>query len=125
MKNPIIIGILVLFSILVSSCKYDFILPVPEAPVAAGVSFATQVAPIFSSGDKCTSCHKSGGQSPDYTPSKAYSSIVPNLVNLSTPNQSKIYTYPNPTTSSHSWKKLTTNEAAVILQWIAEGAKNN
>ncbi|MCX6229779.1 MAG: hypothetical protein NTV75_11525 [Bacteroidia bacterium] len=123
MKRRLIFLIPIL--LVVVSCKYDFILPVPEAPVTAGVSFATKVVPIFTTGNKCTSCHKAGGQSPDYTAEKAYSSIVPNLVNTSSPNQSLIYTLAGPSTSTHNWKKLSASEAAIILQWITEGSKNN
>jgi len=123
MKRRLIFLIPIL--LVMASCKYDFILPVPEAPVTSGVSFATQVVPIFNTGNKCTSCHKTGGQSPDYTAAKAYSSIVPSLINTSAPNQSRIYTFAGPSTSTHNWKKLSASEAAIILQWITEGAKNN
>ena len=125
MKKRLIFLITVLLSLFVAGCKYDFILPVPEVPVTGDVSFATQVAPIFSTGGKCTSCHKPGGQSPDFTAGAAYTSIVPALVNTGTPAQSMIYTFPGPTTATHTWKKLSAGEAAIILQWITQGAKNN
>ena len=125
MKKRTIYLILILFSLLIASCKYDFILPVTVAPITGNVSFATQVLPIFTA-ENCTSCHMPGGAaSPDYTAANAYNSIVPNLVNLSTPNQSIIYNYPGPTTSTHTWKKLTAAEDAIILQWITQGAQNN
>ena len=125
MKKRLIFLFTVLLALFVSGCKYDFILPVPVTPVTGDVSFATQVVPIFNTGSKCTSCHKPGGQSPDYTAANAYASIVPALVNLSAPDQSMIYTFPGPTTATHSWKKLTAGEAAIILQWVKQGAKNN
>jgi hypothetical protein len=125
MKKHLIFLVTVLLSLFITSCRYDFILPVPAEPVPEGVSFATQVEPIFNTADKCTSCHKTGGQSPSFLTGQAYASIVPNLVDLAKPDQSIIYVYPGPTSSTHTWKKLTTNEAAVILQWIKEGAKNN
>jgi hypothetical protein len=127
MKKRLIFLFTVLLALVVSGCKYDFILPVPVVPVPAGVKFSSQVAPIFTTGDKCTSCHKPGGAkpSPDFTAGSAYASIVPALVNLASPEQSMIYTFPGPTTSTHTWKKLTAGEAAIILQWINEGAKNN
>ena len=124
MKKRNIFLILALFSLFITGCKYDFILPVPVAPVTGPVSFASQVLPIFTT-EQCTSCHKPGGQSPDYTDANAYSSIVPNLVNLTNPDQSIIYVYPGPTTSTHSWKKFTAAEDAIILEWIKQGALNN
>lgn len=128
MKKRSIFLILIFFTVVLSSCKYDFILPVEEPEVNPGgdpVSFSSQVAPIFSNGNKCTECHKAGGQSPDLTAANAYSQIVPALINATTPNQSDIYAFPAPSTSKHDWRKYTATEAATVLKWIEEGAKNN
>lgn len=128
MRKHTIFFISILFALFVSGCKYDFIIPVEVTPIDPNVtiSFATQVAPIFSTGDKCTACHKSGGsQTPYFTTAEAYSSIVPALINSATPDQSLIYSFPAPTTSTHTWKKYTASEAAIVLAWIQQGAKNN
>ena len=125
MKKRTIFLISILFALFLNGCKYDFILPAYIPPITGTVSFATQVAPIFSTGNKCTACHKSGGQSPYFTTADAYASIVPNLINTGTPDQSLIYSFPAPTTATHTWKKYTTGEAAIILAWIKDGAKNN
>jgi hypothetical protein len=117
--------ILALFSLLLTSCKYDFILPVEVPPITGSVKFSTQIAPIFSTGSKCTSCHKTGGESPDLSAANAYAAIKPGLVNTAAPAQSIIYALPSPTTGTHSWKKYTAGEAALILAWITEGANNN
>ena len=125
MKKHSIFLIVILVTLLFAGCKYDFILPEEVAPIDPNVpiSFSTQIAPIFSTGDKCTSCHKSGGQTPDLTSANAYSQIVPGLVNLTTPETSMIYAFPG--SSSHSWKGYTANEASLVLEWIKQGAKNN
>ena len=125
MKKHSIFLIVILVTLLFTGCKYDFILPEEVAPIDPNVpiSFSTQIAPIFSTGDKCTSCHKSGGQTPDLTSANAYSQIVPGLVNLTTPETSMIYAFPG--SSSHSWKGYTANEASLVLEWIKQGAKNN
>jgi hypothetical protein len=117
--------ILALVSLLLTGCKYDFILPVEVPPITGSVKFSTQIAPIFSTGSKCTSCHKTGGESPDLSAANAYAAIKPGLVNTTAPAQSIIYTFPSPTTGTHSWKKYTAGEAALILAWITEGANNN
>jgi len=119
-KHPIYL-ILILFSLFISSCKYDTILPVVVIPVN-NVSFATQVAPIFSTGNKCTSCHKPGATSPDLTLADAYASIVPQYVSLTTPESSVVYV--NASSGNHK-ATVTATQAALILQWIKEGAKNN
>lgn len=127
MKKHSIFFVLVLFTLFLGGCKYDFIVP-EEVPVIDNggdpISFATQVVPIFSNGDKCTSCHKTGGTaSPDLSAANAYSQLMAKYVNVSNPEQSEILTIPG--SSSHSWKKFSAVESATILQWIKEGAKNN
>jgi len=104
-----------------NGCKYDFILPVETTPVDNGgqpISFATQIVPIFT--DKCNSCHNS--QAPMLTATAAYAQIVPAYVSLATPSSSKLYI--NAQSGSH-YAKVSTEQAALILQWIKEGAKNN
>ena len=124
MKNRTIFLILILFALFINSCKYDSILPEVVVPVT-GVSFAKDVAPIFSTGDKCISCHKAGATDPDLTSINAFAQITASYINKTTPAESVIYAYPAPGTTTHTRKKYTAGEAAVILQWITEGAKNN
>lgn len=119
-KHPIFL-ILILFSLTLGSCKYDFILP-EEVPQVNDVSFAEQVVPIFAS--KCTACHKPGSTSPDLTADNAFAQIQSHI-NTAAPAESKIYSYPAPTTNTHKQRKYSAGEAAIILQWITEGAKNN
>ena len=123
MKKQSLFLILIVFALFLGGCKYDFILPDYVPPVPPGVSFSEQVAPIFSVDDKCTSCHKHGGTTPDLTPSIAYSQIVPGYINTSAPESSEILTVPG--SATHSWKGYTATESATILAWITEGAKNN
>lgn len=125
MKKQKIFLAIVLISLIFTGCKYDFILPEEVPPVEEGVSFATQVVPIFNTNDKCTTCHKQGGTMPDLTAANAYAQIVPNYVNLDNDAQSEIYSIPAPTTSTHTHKKYTASEAAIVLKWIEEGAQNN
>ena len=124
-KHPIFL-ILILFSVFICSCRYDFILPeVVPPPDNNGepISFSTQIAPIFSTGDKCTKCHKAGSTPPDLSAANAYSQSVPNYVNTASPETSEILTVPG--SATHSWKGYTATETATILAWITEGAKNN
>lgn len=117
---------LVFVALLLSQCKYDFIVPEevvdPTDPDAEEVSFSGQIAPIFTNLD-CIACHKTGATSPDLTSANAYSSIVPSRVNLDNPEESKIYTKPSPS-GSHP-KKYSDAQAALVLTWITQGAKNN
>lgn len=95
-------------------------MPEVVAPIDTTVptSFATKVVPIFA--DKCISCHKT--QHPMMSADVAYAQLVPNYVNTASPESSKIYTVPS---SGTHYAKITAAQAALILQWIKEGAKNN
>lgn len=121
MKKHLIFVILVVFTLFNSACKYDFILP-EEVPVIDNggkpISFATQITPIFA--EKCTSCHDK--QAPVLTAAAAYSQLVPAYVNTGSAAGSKIYTVP---TSGTHYAKFSATQAALILAWITEGAKNN
>ena len=122
-KSPIFL-ILILFALFINSCKYDFILAKEVPPITGPVSFSTQVEPIFTT-DKCIDCHNNGGQSPNLTTGSAYAQIVPGLINATTPESSIIYSFPAPTTTTHTWKKYSAADAAIVLAWIKDGAKNN
>ena len=128
MKNQRIFLILILFSLFLNGCKYDFILAEQVETVNTGgqpISFATQIAPIFSTAG-CIACHGTGGQSPDLTAANAYSQVMSKAVNTASPETSLLYTYPSPAnTAVHAWKKYSASQAALVLAWIKEGAKNN
>jgi len=124
MKKHSIFVLIILVSLFFTGCKYDFILPEVVTPPPAVVSFATNVAPIFSTGNKCTECHKPGGvHSPDLTQPNVYSQIVPGLVNTSNPAASTLLTHPG--SSAHTQRALTAGESSIILAWITQGAKDN
>lgn len=123
MKKRSIFMILIVLSLFVGGCKYDFILPDYVPPVKSGVSFSNQVATIFSTGNKCIECHKPGGQTPDLTAGNAYSQLGSKYINTSSPETSLLLTHPG--SSTHTQRALTASEAAIILTWIKEGAKNN
>ena len=123
---------IILLIIVFSGCKYDFIIPEdipvvnPDDPNVAEISFLNDIIPIFNDNNNCTACHKTGGQIPDLTPDHAYASLnSTRYINSSKPEESRIYLHPNPKTSTHTHKKYTAAEAATILLWIQQGAKNN
>ncbi len=128
---------IVVVTLFFSQCRYSFIVPFeePEGPdnpdnpdSTIVVSFKTDIIPIFNDGNNCTTsaCHVTGKQAPDLTPDKAFAAInSTRYINSSTPEESKIYKYTHPDTSTHTRKKYNSQQAAKVLQWIKEGAKNN
>ena len=116
-------------ALLFSACKYDFILPEeiivvdPDNPDSQVIGFAEYVMPIFN--NNCIACHKTGGQVPNLTTGNAYSSLnTSRYINKAAPAESLIYTKPSPNAGG-SHKKYTEAEAAIVLAWITQGAKNN
>lgn len=126
--NYIVIFISLLFLAALSSCQYDnpYVTPTPPLPPDQTVYFSTDIQPIFNNAG-CVACHKTGAQAPDLTSGKAYQDIVNmNLVDTANPESSKIYWEPNSdNTGAHAWKKYTAAQAALVLQWIKQGAKDN
>lgn len=119
---------LVILMFLLGACDYNFIVPEdvidPSDPNAPKIIFSTDILPIFNKGNNCTACHKTGGQSPNLTAENAYNSLnSTRYINPGTPGDSKIYTVPDPG-GSH-YKKYTAAQAALVLGWISQGAKNN
>jgi hypothetical protein len=120
---------IVVIALLFGGCKYDFILPEevpivdPEDPNAEQISFSSAIVPIFTG--KCISCHKTGGQIPDLTADNAFPSLnSTRYINSASPEESRIYSRANPAnTDSHP--KYSAAEAAKVLGWIQQGAKNN
>ncbi len=119
----LLIGIVGFFS----SCQYKFniepIIPPPDPTDT--IYFSQDILPIWNTDNNCTSCHNSGGTAPDLTTDNAYAAVVPSYVNTTSPNESVIYTAADPNTYTHGWKKYTSSEAAIVLQWIEQGALNN
>lgn len=114
--------------VMASSCKYDWIIP-EEIPVIDPddpnqvISFSEEILPIFTSGNNCTACHN-GSQAPDLREASAFSSLnSTRYINKTSPEESRIYAFPHPN-GSH-YKKYTGTQAALVLAWIQQGAKNN
>lgn len=131
MKKMKIFCLIFVIGFLFGACEYNFIVPEEVPPIDNGggngeetVSFSTQVLPIFST--NCASCHKTGGTKPDLTAANAYQSIYTSkYINVSSPEQSKIYSFVKNGASTHKHKQYTVAEGQLMLTWITEGAKNN
>ena len=123
--------LLLIFAVglLASGCKYDWIIP-EEVPVidpndpSQQISFSEEILPIFTSGNNCTACHN-GSQRPDLTAGNAYAALnSTRYINKNSPEESRIYAVPHPVLGTH-YKQYTATQAALVLAWIQQGAKNN
>lgn len=126
-KLTILFGILFIFA----ACQYETInladLPEPEPiDTTVDLSFVNEIIPIFTTNNNCTSCHTTGKTAPDLSAANAYQSLVSGgFVVANNPEGSAIYTFPNPTASTHVWKHYTARQAELIFTWINQGAQNN
>ena len=120
--------LVILAAVMAAGCKYDWIIP-EEVPVIdpndpnQEISFSEEILPIFTSGNNCTACHN-GSQAPDLRETSAYSSLnSTRYINKTSPEESRIYAIPDP--DGGHYKKYTATQAAFVLAWIQQGAKNN
>jgi hypothetical protein len=108
------------------SCIYDFVAPEQTDTVdpTVTINFATQIQPIFTA--NCILCHKTGSTSPDLTAGNAYASINSSkYINTSSPAQSLIYRRVVASGGFSGHATLPSSQAALLLGWIQQGAKNN
>jgi len=122
LRNLLVLAGIVAFA---TSCQYKFIVEPVTPPPNPGdtISFKTQIEPIFTD-NSCTACHNGSQQNPDLRTGNAYNSITSmGLVNTDDPESSILYVHPSP--NGNHYVKYSTSQAALVLQWIQQGAKNN
>ena len=128
MKKLVFTGSVFIMMLVLGGCIYDWVVPpeVPEIPDEVEISFVNEILPIFTTGNNCTSCHRTGGTSPDLSAANAYNQInTAKYINRTQPEESLIYKVPAPNSSTHRHKVYSEQQAALILAWIKHGAKNN
>lgn len=109
-----------------TSCYKDVTVPQAAPEVTKDVSFSADVLPIFTS--NCASCHSAGGQAPELTEANAYSSVTDgDYLDLTTPTNSELYMRMAGLGSEGVMPPSGPNpaNAATVLAWIKQGAKNN
>jgi len=112
-----------------NGCIYDFVAPEdagPDDPTDSTkvISFATQIQPAFT--DHCVLCHKTGKTAPDLIEGKAYNAINNSkYINTASPAQSLIYRRSSAAGGFAGHPTLPSAQAALLLGWIQQGAKNN
>jgi hypothetical protein len=121
MKKFILLIVTLIGIISWQSCQYEWVDPI-DTVTPDVVSFSANVVPIFTAG--CTGCHSTGGTPPDLTPANAYADLFArNLIDLATPENSKIYIEIAPGGSMNKYAKV--GDSDITLKWIQQGAPNN
>jgi hypothetical protein len=105
-----------------ASCEKFGIPPIPFDPNATW-SFSADIQPVFET-NGCTNCHN-GSKSPDLRSGKSYSALSKGYINVSTPEQSRLYVKMTSTSGTNHAEKTTLNEKLKVLNWIKQGALNN
>jgi hypothetical protein len=133
MKNKILllkivtcITAVILLSISLQSCTYDYLSP-EEFTIPAEVSFKQHVVPIFSKNCNSSGCHNSGGAPPDLTVDNAHMHLSQlGLIDPENPEKSILYirmrsvSKPMPPDGL-----LPESQIQMILEWIKQGAEDN
>ena len=126
MKKIIFFILFVLMIFAFESCIYDFVAPeeIETIDITVPISFATQIQPIFTA--NCILCHKAGSTSPYLTEGSAYNAInTSKYINTSDPSQSLLYRRVIASGGFTGHATLPSAQAALLLGWIQQGAKNN
>jgi mono/diheme cytochrome c family protein len=113
---------LVLISLLaLNACEYETIVPDTPDP-GKQVSYATDIQPIFTA--KCAGCHGRGLTPPDLSAGTSYNSLMNGgYVTPQNPSSSIIYVVMASGGSMSQYSNA--SQAALVLQWIQQGALNN
>lgn len=95
--------------------------------VTRPVSFATDIAPIFSSSCSLSGCHVSGAKAPDLSAANAFSSLtIGNYLNTGEPESSALYLWMTGKKSTPMPPAgINKDNNALVLAWIKQGAQNN
>ncbi|MBK8504934.1 MAG: hypothetical protein IPL46_23580 [Saprospiraceae bacterium] len=119
-----LIAILLTSLAMITSCEYEFIEP-EKVVIPEVISFADNIIPVFNNSCNYSGCHATGFAILDLSPGNAYNELFrKDLIDRDIPDQSKLYLKLTDSKSTHK-DRSTATEQALILEWIAKGAKNN
>jgi hypothetical protein len=127
MKNIIQYVIMVIVSLMATSCYYDEMPPEAPIDIPDVVSYSKDIQPLWD--QDCVSCHKTGTIPPDLTAANSYLALTKN----------NKYVVPGNAAASSLRKSLTGDGAAImptagkwsdskialVDKWINDGALNN
>ncbi len=127
MKKIIQYIIMIIVSLMATSCYYDEMPPEAVIPIPDVVSYSDDIQPLWD--QDCVSCHKAGATAPDLSAANSYLALTAN----------NKYVIPGNATGSKLHKSLVGDGAAImptagkwsdskialVDKWITDGALNN
>jgi hypothetical protein len=127
MKKIIQYVMMLMVSLMATSCYYDEMPAEAVIPIPETVSYSTDIQPLWD--QSCTSCHKPGATAPDLTAANSYLALTKN----------NKYVVPGNAAGSSLHKSLMGEGAALmppagkwsdskielVDKWITAGALNN
>jgi len=127
MKKIIQYIMMIIVSLMATSCYYDEMPPEAVIPIPDVVSYSKDIQPLWN--QDCISCHKTGATAPDLTAANSYLALT----------ASNKYVIPGNATGSKLHKSLMGDGAAImptsgkwsdskialVDKWINDGALNN
>ena len=127
MKKIIQYLVVLVVSIIATSCYYDELPPEPVTPIPESLSYSKDVQPLWDA--NCISCHKSGGTLPDLTAANSYLALTASSKYVIAGNATNSVLHkaligsgaPQMPTAG----KLSDSKIALIDKWITDGALNN
>ncbi|MDD5149949.1 MAG: cytochrome c [Flavobacterium sp.] len=117
--------LMLVVSLMATSCYYDELPPEPVIQIPDSVSYSTDVQPLWD--QSCISCHKAGATAPDLTAGNSYAALMANYVVAGNAANSLLHKSLigqgaplMPTAGIWSDSKI-----ALVDKWINDGALNN
>ena len=119
--------IMIIVSLMATSCYYDEMPPEAVIPIPDVVSYSKDIQPLWD--QDCVSCHKAGATAPDLSAANSYLALTAN----------NKYVIPGNAAGSKLHKSLVGDGAAImptagkwsdskialVDKWITDGALNN
>jgi hypothetical protein len=127
MKNIIQYVIMIIVSLMATSCYYDEMPPEPEIPIPDVVSYSKDIQPLWD--QDCVSCHNTGAAAPDLSATNSYLAltknnkyVIPGNAASSVLHKSLIWDGAKPMPTMVKWSD---SKIALVDKWINDGALNN
>ena len=121
--------LLLIGALALGSCQKEYVKPKPPTPPPppGAVKFAADIVPICTTHWSVAGCHDAAGGAPvNLSPSTAHAELFSNSeIDTANDDDSNLYKRMTDAANPMPPAGLLPSEAAKVLAWIKDGAKNN